>query len=328
MKLTVVMSVFNGQRFVEQAVRSVLEQTFADFDFVAVDNRSTDATWRILQRLADTDRRLRLVRNDRNGTYVEGRTLGIARAETDWVALMDADDVSHPDRLARQTAFIQAHGDGLGAVGTWGRYIDEDGKVAGYIQTPLATMDEFRARYERRDSLVLLDPSAVLHRATFESVGGYRADAVPAADLDLWYRMAESGRAVLAVPEALMDYRVHSGSESATRTMLQRRKTHFVNYNMRRRRDGVDEIGWHEFETRVWARLPYRLPRLRRDLGFTYFKRAAIHFGCGNYARFGATLLLAGVLNPTLVVRRLSAQIRLRRNLGAAGLAATPWHPP
>ena len=311
MKLSVVMSVLDGEAYVEAAARSVLEQTFTNFRFIVVNNGSTDRTPEILDRLAAEDARLKVIHQQATGTYVEGRSEGISQTRTEWVALMDADDLCHPRRLEKQMACIERSPD-LGALGTWGRYINEQGKVTGYVRTPLATVEAFNRAYRRREPLVLLDPSAVLHRPTFDAVGGYRAEAAPAADLDLWYRLAEAGRKVLALPEALLDYRIHASSESVSKTMLQRRKTHFINYNMRRRRDGQPELTWEEFEQRVWRKLGYRLPRLRRDLGFSHFKQAGLHFGQGKLARCAVSLTLAGAVNPSLVAKRVLAQLGSR----------------
>ena len=310
MKLTVVMSVFDGERYLAKALGSVLAQTHTEFDCIVVNNGSTDATGRILDAFAERDPRVRVIHNQTTLGYGGGRTLGIDRARTEWVALMDADDLCDPRRFERQVAFIEAHGERLGAVGTWARYIDENDVPIGHLRTPLTTPDEFHRRFRARDSLVLLDPSAVLHRPTFLAVGGYRPDTVPAADLDLWYRIAESGRMILAIPEVLMGYRIHPASESVARTMFQRKRAHFINYNMRRRRDHQAEVGWDVFEREIWSDLRYRLPRLRRDWGFTFFKRAGLHYGRRRYGALCGSLLLAALCNPLLVARRLAVQLR------------------
>ena len=285
MRLSVVMSVRNAERYVRQAVRSVLDQTFAEFEFIVVDDSSTDGTAAILERLATMDSRISIVHHSGPGNYAAARTVGIKQASNEWVALMDADDICHPKRFERQVAVIETHGEVLGALGTWGRYIDEHGNVVGAKRTGPTTLEEFQQRYEARDSLALLDPSSVLHRPSFLAVGGYRPEAAPAADLDLWYRIAELGRPVLALPETLLDYRVHSSSVSSAKHLLQRRKAHYINYNMRRRRDGHAEVDWVSFERDVWGKLIYRLPRLRRDVGFVFFRRAAMAFVAGRYAR-------------------------------------------
>ena len=172
MRLTVVMSVLNGERYVRAAVRSVLRQSFADFDFVVVDNGSTDGTGALLASLAAEDSRLTAIRNPKPGTYVEGRALGIDRAGTEWVALMDADDICHPTRLERQVAFVESFDGCLGALGTWGRYIDASGKAVGHVRTGPTTVAEFHECVRKRDSLVLLDPLRCSTDLPFSPLGG------------------------------------------------------------------------------------------------------------------------------------------------------------
>ena len=306
------MSALNGERHLQQAVQSVLSQTHTDFDFIAVNDGSTDSTGEILDTFAAQDKRLRVIHNDVTLTYVEGRARGIREATTEWVAIMDADDVCHPTRLERQVAFIKAHGETLGAAGTWARYINDTGDIVGRMRLSPTTEEEFRRRFEARDSLVLLDPSSVFHLPTYHAVGGYRPETVPAADLDLWYRIAESGRTILIIPETLMDYRVHLTSMSVSNTLLQREKTHFIHYNMRRRRDHLEEIDWLTFRREVWNRPLYRLPRKRRDLSFHYFKRAGLCFGYRHYGRFFINLVLSSLFDPALAARRLANQLRMR----------------
>jgi len=306
--LTVIMSVYNGESYLREAVESILTQTFQDFHFLIVDNGSTDRTGQILSELAESDSRIDVLCNETTLTYVEGRTRAIAEAKTEWVAIMDADDISEPIRLERQLAVINKYGDKLGAVGSWARYINAQGKVLGQcIMGPL-TLDEFEDAYRRNEAIVLVDSSAIIHRPTFLQVGGYRPECTPAADLDLWYRIAEAGRALLVVPEFLLRYRVHSGSDSVRKTLLQRKKTHFINYNMRCRRSGKSELTWARYLEQVWSSPWYRYPRLRNDLAMTLYKRAGLYYGARKYGACALNLLCASLLRPGLVVSRLRSQ--------------------
>jgi glycosyltransferase involved in cell wall biosynthesis len=308
MRLTVVMSVLNGAEHLREAVGSILTQTHADFDFIAVNNGSTDATGAILDACAARDARMRIIHRRTTVTYGEARSEGIAQARTEWIALMDADDVSEPGRLERQVQMLCRHGDRLGALGTWARHISRDGKVLAQAAMPPTSFRQFERMFRANEAIALVDPSAVLHRPTFQALGGYRAEAAPAADLDLWYRMAERGRAVLAVPEFLFRYRVHGGAESVRKTMLQRKKTHFINHNMRRRRAGRGELTWNEYLRNVWSSPVYRTRKLHTDLALTLYKRAGLHYGAGRYGRCALSVLGAGLLKPTYVAGRLVRQ--------------------
>jgi hypothetical protein len=168
------------------------------------------------------------------------------------------------------------------------------------------TLGEFEQVYRNNESIALVDPSAIIHRSTFLDIGGYRSEYTPAGDLDLWYRIAETGKAVLSLPEYLFKYRVHVGSDSVKRTMLQRKKTHFINYNMRQRRAGNEEISWEEFCKNVWSKPTYKIPRLRNDIAMTYYKKAGLNYGKRNWKGFILNITLSFLLKPSTVIKRLS----------------------
>lgn len=307
--LNVVMSVYNGEPYVSHSIESILNQTFSDFKFIIVDNGSTDSTLRTLEKFANQDERISIIQNPKTLSYVEGRMLGIDNVTTEWFALMDADDIAKPMRLERQMEVIKKDINGvLGAVGTWGEYINSKGKVLGKMHTGPISIEEYDALYRDDEAIIVIDPSSIIHKETFMESGGYRKEMFPPCDLDLWYRLSETGKKILAVPEILMQYRVHAGSNSVVRTMLQRKMTHFVNYNMRRRRSNLGEVNLDEFNSNIWSKLTYRIPRLYRDIAMTYYKKAALSFGEGRYLALLSYLILVAILKPSYLVNRLYSQ--------------------
>lgn len=308
MHLTVVMSVLNGERHLFEAVESVLNQTHQDYTFLIVNNGSTDQTGDIVEDFATRDSRVVPIHIKKTVSYVEGRQIGFDRAETEWVALMDADDISESKRFERQLKVISEYGNSIGAIGTWGHYINEKGRVLGNLTMEPTSKEKFQRMFVANEAIVLTDPSSIIHLPTFYNAGGYRPECVPAADLDLWYRIAEQGRMLQVVPEYLFRYRVHSGSDSVRRTMLQRKKTHFINFNMRRRRFGDDELSWQSFLDKQWSSWLYRCPRLYRDLGMTFYKNAGLRYGEGNYVQSIFYLLITTILIPSFVIKRLYRQ--------------------
>src|SRR4051812_44688990 len=127
--VSILMPAYNAERYVAEAVASVLAQTHRDFELLAIDDGSTDGTLGILQSFAATDPRVRILSHENTGM---GRALNAAleRCRHEWVARMDADDVMVPDRLERQLAFV-AERPGLVVCSTLVRYIDEGGSVIG-----------------------------------------------------------------------------------------------------------------------------------------------------------------------------------------------------
>lgn len=211
MSVSVVMPVRNGERYLREAIDSMLAQTFRDFELLIVDDGSTDRSAAIGQVVADP--RVRLVRQEPLG-LVEALRRGLAETSAPLIARMDADDVSLPTRLERQ---LEALGDGVALVGCGFEAIDADGRST---ESWLLPADDPALR--RR--LLLRNPfahgSVLFRRDAIARAGGYRSDYGANEDYDLWRRVARDWR-LAAVPEVLYRYREHA--EAVTKSRVDER---------------------------------------------------------------------------------------------------------
>ncbi len=123
MKLSVIMPVYNGQDFVSKAIESILGQTFSDFEFIIINDGSTDRTLKILESYQKKDKRIVLL-NQENKGIAKSLNRGIAKAKGDYIARQDADDISFPDRLRNQVEFLDNNKD-VGFLGCSCEMIDE-----------------------------------------------------------------------------------------------------------------------------------------------------------------------------------------------------------
>lgn len=200
------MPVLNAERFLAEALTSILDQTFADFEFLVVDDGSTDSTPGILEQFAVRDGRLRVVRQERAGlTPALNRGWRLARAP--YIARMDGDDVSLPDRFARQVAFLDDH-PRVGVVGGAFVVLTEQGERLGTIT--YATADRELRRDLRRYNCIP-HPTAMIRREALERVGGYRLER--AEDYDLWLRIADDWQ-LANLPDPVLLYRHHANQYS------------------------------------------------------------------------------------------------------------------
>jgi glycosyltransferase involved in cell wall biosynthesis len=217
--VSALMPVYNAEPYLAEAVESILGQTFADFEFLIVNDGSTDRSGAILERYAARDRRIRLTSRPNTGyTVALNQLLDLASGE--FVARMDADDVALPQRLARQVDYLRAHPDVV-CVGSAVHMIDAAGR---FLRNGHPGMDhEAIQQRALAGDCPLNHPSVMMRRAAVEAVGGYHAEFEPAEDLDLWLRLGEVGRLV-NLPEVLMKYRQHvaSFSEQYQRLQLER----------------------------------------------------------------------------------------------------------
>ena len=207
------MPVHNAARYLRLALDSILRQTFGDFEFLIVDDGSTDESPTILREYEAKDGRLRVI--SRPNTGIVGAlndAMAIARGE--FIARMDADDIAAPQRLQKQAAFLRENPDHV-LVACQVMLIDPEG-------ASLCTKRDTEFTHERIDWALLnhrwpmVHPAVMMRRDAINAVGGYRSKYQWLEDLDLFLRLAEVGK-LASVPEVLLYYRLHPGSVCHTR---------------------------------------------------------------------------------------------------------------
>jgi glycosyltransferase involved in cell wall biosynthesis len=212
------MPVYNAVRFVGEAVESILGQTLGDFEFLIIDDGSTDGSRRILEGYASRDRRIRLASRPNTGYLVAlNEMLAIARGE--FLARIDADDIALPERFERQVEYLRSHPEVL-ALGSRILVIDHEGDPLEE-RCRVQTHEEIdRAHLEPSTSMGLCHPAVMMRTETLRRVGGYRAEYYPSEDGDLWLRLAEIGR-LANLPEVHLKYRLHPQSITRARGVEQ-----------------------------------------------------------------------------------------------------------
>src|SRR3989344_3096311 len=166
-KISVIMSVYNGMPFLKEAVKSVLKQTYKNFEFIIVDDASSDNTWRYLKSLQDT--RIKLIRNKKNLGLAISLNIVLRQARGAFIARMDADDISLQNRFAEQLEFMFKNRD-IDICGSYVRVIDEDGKIIGQIKKPLT---DSKIKKELFWLTPLLHPTWFGKKEVFRKLNGY-----------------------------------------------------------------------------------------------------------------------------------------------------------
>lgn len=217
--ISVVMSVYNDEKRIRISVNSILNQTFKDFEFIIVNDGSTDSTGDILNRLADQDSRIRLIHQENTG-LTQALIRGCAEAQGEFIARQDADDYSHPDRLAQQLAKIQSHPQ-IGFVSCSTQYVgpqEEPLSIIKRAESPeQATQELFHARQGPA-----AHGSVLFRKSLYEAVGGYRSEFYFAQDSDLWLRMAEKSQFASVAPVLYVHRREIQSTSGASRTIQSR----------------------------------------------------------------------------------------------------------
>jgi glycosyltransferase involved in cell wall biosynthesis len=215
--VSVILPVYDGEKYLAQAIDSILAQTFQNFEFLIIDDGSTDRSLEIIEGYARRDTRIQVTSRANRG-LIATLNEGIALARGEYVARMDADDVALPERLQRQVEFLAAHPRCV-LVGASFVYIDSSGNEG---RAHHCFINDLTIRHALPVEGCVLHPVAMFRRSAVVGVGGYKADYVAAEEYDLWHRLAHVGE-LTNLPEPLLYYREWDQRVSARHAAVQRR---------------------------------------------------------------------------------------------------------
>lgn len=211
MSVSVVMPSFNAERTVEQAIASVLSQTYREFELIVVDDCSTDGTYEIAARAGRDDKRVRLLRNKENQGVARSRNIGVQAARFEWVAFLDSDDMWRPEKLEKQVRLVG--GNGVRSICfTGSTFMDEDARRIPY---ELSVPGEISRRELLKQNLISC--SSVLVKKETLLQYPMHGDAMIHEDLATWLKILEKEDCAVGLNEPLLVYRVHKASKSGNK---------------------------------------------------------------------------------------------------------------
>lgn len=221
-RVSVVMPVYNGAAYLDAAIRSVIGQTFTDWELLVIDDGSTDDSAAIAA--AHADPRIRLLRNDGNRGLPYTRNRGIDEARGEYLAFLDADDIALPPRLATQVAFLDKHQDHVG-VGGWVQPIDATGTPHRHLWRYPGEAAYCKATLLFRQ---YFNTSTFTARTLSLREDGFSPEVLLAEDYNLYVRLSDKF-SLSNLPQVLTQYRQHAGSTTATRRAALARAIETVN---------------------------------------------------------------------------------------------------
>ncbi len=240
-RLSVLMPMYNAAAHLPAAIESILAQTFTDFELLLIDDASTDHSLQIAETYRQRDPRLRVVANPQNQGVGALRNQGLELARGDYLAYMDADDVSLPERLAAQVAYLDEHPE-VSVCGTWVRLLGEQAGTEWHLPTDWDTIRCTMLFYG-----ALANPTVMLRRAAFIR-HSWQCEGRVAEDYDLWTRIAATARMV-NLPRVLLLYRQHP----ANSTKVQQARLRYADRRIHQRQlasleltPSIPELAIHE----------------------------------------------------------------------------------
>jgi glycosyltransferase involved in cell wall biosynthesis len=298
--VSVVLPAYNAGTYLVPALRSMVEQTFADLEILLLDDGSTDgAVDRAVEAVPDP--RIRVLRHENRG-LAPTLNRGILEARGEIVARMDADDVSAPDRIRRQVQALLAHPEVVLVGGQIVRRIG--GGEAGRSAFP-CTHDRI-VRGLLATEHVLCHPAVAFRASAARRVGGYWTHGV-AEDWDFFLRMSEVGE-LANLPDVVLDYRFHDSGINASTMAVVRRNMRLAAINHRRRARGAAELSPEDLDAPRW--LPVRASIALQVRSLRAYRGALLAAAAGRRAAAAAGLLLSALLWPTQATRRVTGSVR------------------
>ena len=301
--VTVTITAYNLERYIADAIESVLGQTHPFFELLIVNDGSSDRTWEILQAYQERDHRIRIFDQPHVGNQATAINHMLQEARYSLIVHLDGDDIMLPNRIERQLAFMNANPD-LVASAAFIYYINQYGKVIGRGLNKFITSEQVNDA-KAANKLIHLTFSTLMYRLdAAQKVEGLR-EKCGCEDIDFYNRLIEVGK-ILTQPEYLVKYRVHKSSITHRRTRYQCRQTRWVEARMVARRSGLPEPTQEEY-TIFEHRLPFlqRVRLLLRETGIVCYKKAVVAWADGQHVEAGFWGLLALLVRPRNVFEKL-----------------------
>ena len=183
-KISVIMSVFNGEKYLRESIESILNQTYSDFEFIIINDASTDKTKEILEKYGQQDQRIKIINNLTNIGLTKSLNKALRIAQGEYIARQDADDFSSAERFEKQIEFLEKNPE-IKLLGTFGYSIDGAGKILREEKFPISP-EEIKKTFIKRNQFI--HGSIIIEKKALDQIGFYNEDFETTQDYELWFR--------------------------------------------------------------------------------------------------------------------------------------------
>ena len=309
--ISILIPVYNASLYLDECLRSILNQSFVDFEVLIIDDCSTDGSLAIANKYHCIDDRFHIIAKDFNSGMADSLNLGLENARAELVVRIDADDFMLEDRLERQYQFMIENHD-VSVSSSFVYLVNVQSKKIGINESPFITDLAVKNCLADGNLIGIPHPAVIARKSVLLLLGGYRGQFWPAEDVDLWTRVAEAGYRLIVQPEYLTCYRIHSGSVSVSSALKARKMYKWVKLCKYYRMLGEKEPSLSEFENYLSKRSFLTIANdLRKDYSFLYYKSSARSLSDCSYFKAFRFFILALFLDPFKVFRLVYNRVRL-----------------
>jgi glycosyltransferase involved in cell wall biosynthesis len=312
-KVSVVMTAYNAEKYLSEAIQSVLDQTLTDFEFIIANDGSTDNSLTIMQEFQKQDERI-IIDDHENMGMAESVNRILKFAKSDLIARMDADDIMKKDRLMVQTKFLNDHPE-ISMASCITELIGDKGNPIGVQDFPqmydLQTKDDTERYVREKKCIHFAHTGTIFRKDVVIEVGGYIGKYWPSDDLELFNRVADKGYGVVIIPEILMKYRLHGSSIITSKFYNSVIKSYWVEDCILKKRLGKPELTFEEYEKEINSSSFYeRLKNYTVIYANNCFRNAGIELSNKRYFRFLKLILIAIMLRPGNITGRILTKLK------------------
>ena len=307
--VSVILPVYNQEKFVADTIESVLAQSYKNFELVIVDDGSKDKSREIIKGYASADKRIVpvLIENVGKPKAIDA---AVAKSKGKFLAFIDHDDLMVPTRLEKQLEYHHNHKD-IHATSSHSYYIDEKNVVIGKQQyANLKTKEDCQLARERNQIVICAFSGLMVYKSAFLDVGGLRTRFWPCDDGDFLNRLIENGYNIIILQEFLMRYRIHQSQYSSKNDKFFDMAA-YANYCGILRKEGKEEISFAEFKAITdkdsWW---FRFKRKMHHLALVYHQKAGFAYYTKKYPAFVYLFSVAFLLSPAYVYTSVAKRFR------------------
>ncbi len=317
--LSVIMPVYNQEKYVSDTINSVLSQNFTGFEFLILDDGSTDGSAAIIKEYAAKDHRIQAYFYQNTGRCSATNTL-INLAGGKFCALLDADDLMMPGRLMKQYQF-HLNNPEVDASSAHCAYINSRGITMGIQDYPfLKSIGEAKEAIKTKEIIHCAITALMIKRDVYIKAGGLRTQFWPCDDLDFVNRLVENNNIVVIIQDVLMKYRVHSSSASSSKQSHMFQKIDYTRYCIGLRRTGQPEISFQQYISQVhkpdsWQK---KWRKQRHQFAILYHKKAGFSRYRKRYIPFLFYIFVAGLLDTGYFIESFKKRKKSFRNQNKA----------
>lgn len=222
--ISVIMPAYNAEKYISESIESILNQSYKNFEFIIIDDCSTDNTWNIILNYVNLDYRIKAYRNSENLKTSKTKNIALSYCTGKYIAVMDADDISEVNRFEKQLEYMEKYN--LDVCGTDLIYFDENGEIG-------------RKKYSDVTNTILIESplchsSSMIKKELFDKFNNYNQNINVAEDYELWLKFYSKGAKFGIVPEYLFYYRQHPNMSKSNKTKLTLKNTIKIKLNAKR----------------------------------------------------------------------------------------------